>query len=302
MQNILVLGASGMLGSMVFHYLSQNKNFSVYGTVRNRHYIKKNIVLFDAGKVNDLEMDRFAELKIDYIINCIGITKPFCKDNDPEGVYNAININASFPWKLADFCLQHDINIIQIATDCVYSGKEGGYTEQSPHDPLDVYGKTKSLGEVFRKSTLNIRSSIIGPEPHGCSHYLLEWFLQTPDNTEVNGFEHHEWNGVMTLQFAQLCEKIIESDFFSRLLEVSPVHHFIPNSLVTKYELLQILKRVFKKNIIINKVNKPEQKVLRTLNTVFPLLEQLFPRKEMDKAIVELKHYMDEYKLNEVFI
>lgn len=298
MQNILVLGASGMLGSMVFHYLSQNQNFSVYGTVRNRQYIKKNIFLFNAGKAGDLETDQFIRLKIDYIINCIGITKPFCKDSDPEGVYNAININASFPWKLADHCLQHNINVIQIATDCVYSGKQGLYTEQSPHDPLDVYGKTKSLGEVFHKTTLNIRSSIIGPEPYQRSHYLLEWFLHTPDNTEVNGFEHHEWNGVTTLQFAQLCEKIIESSLFSRLLELSPVHHFIPNSLVTKYELLQIFKMVFKKNITINKVNKPEQKVLRTLHTVFPMLNQIFPQIKMDAAIMELKRYMDEYRIN----
>lgn len=39
------------------------------------------------------------------------------------------------------------MHLIQIATDCVYSGKKGDYLESDLHDPTDVYGKTKSLGE-----------------------------------------------------------------------------------------------------------------------------------------------------------
>ena len=41
--NILVLGVSGMLGSMVFNYLSRNPNFKVYGTVRNSKYLDEKV-------------------------------------------------------------------------------------------------------------------------------------------------------------------------------------------------------------------------------------------------------------------
>jgi len=94
--------------------------------------------------------------------------------------------------------------VLQIATDCVYSGKTGNYDEAAKHDALDVYGKTKSLGEVNARHVLNIRCSIIGPELKGRLS-LLEWFLSQPTGARVNGYAHHQWNGITTLQFAELC-------------------------------------------------------------------------------------------------
>ena len=153
MTNILVLGVSGMLGSMVFNYLSRNPNFNVYGTVRNSKYLDEKLNLFDANEIAQLEEKQFMNLKINYIVNCIGITKPFSKDDDPEGVKRTIRINADFPWKLSSYAKEHNIRVLQIGTDCVYSGKKGYYDAEDTHDPLDVYGKSKSLGEVFDGTT-----------------------------------------------------------------------------------------------------------------------------------------------------
>ena len=234
MTNILVLGVSGMLGSMVFDYLSKNPNINVYGTVRNSKFLDKKIYLFDANDISQLEDEQFLNLKIEYIINCIGITKPFSKDDDPEGVKRAIRINADFPWKLTSYAKKYNIKIIQIGTDCVYSGKRGKYVENDPHDPLDVYGKTKSLGEVFDGPMLIIRCSIIGPEFKKETTFLLEWFLNQPNEGTIGGFEHHIWNGVTTLQFAQLCEKIMVSNLFTQLKQKSFIYHFTPNNTVNK--------------------------------------------------------------------
>ena len=55
--------------------------------------------------------------------------------------------------------------VLQIATDCVYSGAQGAYVETDLHDALDVYGKTKSLGECQEPNVYHLRCSIIGPEP-----------------------------------------------------------------------------------------------------------------------------------------
>ncbi|MBA7639119.1 hypothetical protein ES703_46777 [subsurface metagenome] len=160
--NVLILGVSGMLGSMVFGYLSNHTNLNVYGTARNPDFLKEKVLFFDAYDISQLEKKEFLDLNIEYIINCIGITKPFSKDDDPEGVKRAIAINSEFPWKLAEYTKKNDIKVIQIGTDCVYSGKKGLYDESHAHDPLDVYGKSKSLGEVFDSSALIIRCSIIG--------------------------------------------------------------------------------------------------------------------------------------------
>lgn len=296
MTNILVLGISGMLGSMVFDYLSTNRDFKVYGTVRNPNYLRDNVFLFDAYDISQLEELRFRNLKVDYIINCIGITKPFAKDDDPEGVKRAISINAEFPWKLAAYTKRNNIKVIQIGTDCVYSGKRGKYNEEDPHDPLDVYGKTKSLGEVFDGSVLIIRCSIVGPEFKRENSFLLEWFLSNPKKSTIGGFEHHIWNGVTTLQFAQLCEKLISSNIYDKLMSKSYIHHFLPNSSVNKYQLMHIFNDIFERELKINKINRPEEKVDRSLVTIYSDLKKLMDKQDLRTAITELKDYMQETK------
>ena len=292
MTNILVLGVSGMLGSMVFDYLSKNPDFDVYGTVRNPKFLKDKIYLFDAYEIFQLENRQFLDLKIEYIINCIGITKPFSKDDDPEGVKRAIQINADFPWKLASYAKKYNAKIIQIGTDCVYSGKKGKYSEEDAHDPLDVYGKSKSLGEVFDGSMLIIRCSIIGPEFKKETSFLLEWFLSQPNGGTIGGFEHHIWNGVTTLQFAQLCEKIITSSMYDELVQKSYIHHYIPNNTVNKYQLIHVFNDIFEKELKINRVNKPEQKIDRSLATKYSGLDKIIKKKEIKIAISELKDYI----------
>lgn len=293
MANILVLGVSGMLGSVVFKHLTQNEDLNVFGTVRNPQYQQKNVFLFDANDTTQLEQETFRDLNLDYCINCIGVIKPLCKDDDIEGVKRAIKINAEFPWNLGEWAKNHGIKVLQIGTDCVYSGKEGKYDEDATHDPLDVYGKTKSLGEPFDGTTLIIRCSIIGPEMKDQKYSLLEWFLGQPNGGTIGGYAHHKWNGVTTLQFAQICEKIILNDKFDNLMELSHIHHYVPNNTVNKFELMNIFNNIYKKDLTINKVNIPEQSVDRTLSTKFRELEQLSETKTIREALLNLNKFMN---------
>ena len=294
--NILILGVSGMLGSMVFDYLSNNTEIKVYGTVRNPIYLKDGVFLFEANNISQLEKKEFRELELDYIINCIGITKPFSRDDDPEGVWRAITINSEFPWKLSEYVKKNNIKVIQIGTDCVYSGMKGLYSEIDKHDPLDVYGKSKSLGEVFDGSALIIRCSIIGPEFKEQKSFLLEWFLNQPHGGTIGGYEHHLWNGITTLQFAQLCEKIISSNNYEDLVKKSYVHHYTPNKIVNKFELMNIFNDVFQKELNINQVNKPDEKLDRTLTSNYALLKSSSDKNDMKRALKDLKYYMDNQK------
>lgn len=293
MANVLVMGVSGMLGSVVFKYLKQNADLNVYGTVRNPKYQDEDILIFDANNITHLEHQEFIDLNLDYIINCIGIIKPLCKDDDPKGIKRAIKINAEFPWNLGTYANDHNIKVIQIGTDCVYSGKKGNYNEDAIHDPLDVYGKSKSLGEPFDGSTLIIRCSIIGPEMKEEKYSLLEWFLNQPKGGKIGGYEHHKWNGITTLQFGQICEKLIIHNAFDDLMEISHIHHYIPNNRVNKYELMEIFNEVYKKNLKIEKVNIPNQSIDRTLSTKFNELEKLSTQTTIRNALIELNDFID---------
>lgn len=267
MENIkvAVVGASGMLGSMVLDTLSRESEFELIATARSgglmqTYYKDVEWRVLDAEDMNVSELSS-AIGDASWIINNIGIIKPYIHDDNPEEIERAINVNALFPHRLAHAAALRGARVLQIATDCVYSGTKGLYVETDPHDPLDVYGKTKSLGEVFLPNVSNLRCSIIGPEPKSFVS-LLEWFHRQPKNAHVNGFTNHQWNGVTTLHFARLCKGIIEAN-----LKLPHVQHVVPSGTVSKAELLQCFAMEFKRQDIT--INPVEAKTVidRTLAT-----------------------------------
>lgn len=195
-------------------------------------------ITFDAAEDN---LDHtFSSLgKIDFVVNCIGVIKPHINDSDEKQRLNAVVVNSLFPQRLADWATANGSKVIQIATDCVFSGATGGYLESDLHDALDVYGKSKSLGEVPNQSMMHLRVSIIGTEK-GRSTSLLEWVRNQPKDAEIAGFTDHLWNGVTTNHFGKLTRGIIESGLFR-----AGVFHVVPGNKVPKNELVAKIASVF---------------------------------------------------------
>lgn len=234
MVKVLVLGSTGLLGSTVSKHFLKNPKYETVLSYRSKAVsFGSNKVFFDA-----LETNLEALPDVDYIINCIGIIKPFIDDDRPKSVY----INSLFPYKLASYCEQKNIRLIHITTDCVFSGLSGGYSESSVHDCLDFYGKSKSLGEPT--NCMVLRTSIIGEEIHKRAS-LIEW-AKLMKNRQVNGFINHYWNGVTTKQYAKICEQIIDGELFSK-----GIFHLHSNS-VNKFELLQLISERFNLGLEIN--------------------------------------------------
>ena len=264
MKKVLVLGATGMLGSACYKVLSDSSSLLTEGTSRTSDKLLRKM---DAGDLNQVRT-LVSEIEPDYVVNCIGIIKPHISESDSTSIRRAISINSDFPIFLADLASTTNFKVIQIATDCVYSGKKGSYTEIDQHDATDVYGKTKSLGEVPSENFLHLRASIIGPEL-GRSSSLLEWFKNQPKGSQLNGFEDHIWNGVTTYQFAKLARGIIESES-----ELSGTRHIVPANRVSKFELLNIFADVYDRDDIqINKITSSNF-VDRTLETEYAELNR----------------------------
>jgi dTDP-4-dehydrorhamnose reductase len=253
MKKVLVLGATGMLGSACMSVIGKSGNLEVVGTARNS---ETGHVKFNATR-DDIE-SMISAVKPDWIVNCIGIIKPHINEQSLESIKRAIEINGLFPEKLAQSTTKP---IIQIATDCVYSGRKGSYVESDLHDATDVYGKTKSLGEMPADNLKHLRVSIIGPEV-GRSTSLLEWFRNQPTGSSLNGFTDHLWNGITTHHFGYLSRGIIEQDFtdFSRT-------HIIPKDIVSKANLLQLFASSYKRSDLVISDVKSAVTIDRTLAT-----------------------------------
>lgn len=270
-KHILILGASGMLGSMVLDFFAKDRSFSVFATVRDQDLLTKlqkkypqvNFTAFDVAK-ESLQKLESVLTNVSWVINNIGIIKPYIHDTNPHEVERAIKINSLFPLDLVRAAEKYDFHIIQIATDCVFSGLHGNYLERDLPDATDVYGKTKSLGEIHDKRMLNVRCSVIGPELKTHSS-LLDWFLRQPNGTALKGFTNHLWNGITSLHFAKLCRGIIQHNIVG-----FNVQHIRPLDIVTKYELLKIFAEVFERKDLSISPAEGVQAVDRSLSTLNP--------------------------------
>lgn len=264
-QRVLILGGSGMLGSMVVDYLARDVDLDITATTRSRKISAMCAEKHTKVRWQEFEASSLAERpdlfqQCEWVINCIGIIKPLIHDDDASEVERALRINALFPHLLASWTMNR-ARVLQIATDCVYSGSKGHYVESAAHDALDVYGKTKSIGEVYAPHVNHLRCSIVGPELKE-PRSLMEWFLGQPRGASVNGFVNHNWNGVTTLHFAKLCGGIIKED-----IELPHLHHVVPEGHVTKYEMLKHFARCYGRDDVTISQTKATTIIDRTLAT-----------------------------------
>jgi dTDP-4-dehydrorhamnose reductase len=227
---VLVLGHSGMLGHEMVRVLNQ-EGIAVTTAGRSGADIELDVSKMD---LSDRRLKGF-----DYLINCIGLTTHNINESDQASVSRAKQLNTEFPKQLASFAEVSGAKVIQIATDCVFSGSKGSYLETDPHDATDVYGTTKSEGEIESPAVMQLRCSIIGRETKG-KKSLLEWVMGQPQRATVPGFTDRNWNGVTTTAFARVVAGIIQDSSFR-----PTTRHFIPADQMTKFELVSKISEAF---------------------------------------------------------
>ena len=133
---LLVTGAQGMLGFALQEQCRLQK-----------------IPVIPVGK-QECDVTNFAQLQKviqkhqpTHIINAAAYTKVDLAETERE---IAQAINADGAKYLAEICWSEHIKLLHLSTDYVFDGKnEQPYLENSPINPLSVYGKTKAQGEIW---------------------------------------------------------------------------------------------------------------------------------------------------------
>jgi dTDP-4-dehydrorhamnose reductase len=242
---VLVLGASGMLGHKMLQVLSER--FETSGTTRStatgldRVASGAQAVLQGVSAGNlDSVVGAFVAARPDVVVNCIGIVKQLDEAKNPIA---SIEVNSLFPHQLASICAAHQAQLVHVSTDCVFSGRKGGYTEDDTPDPVDLYGRSKLLGEVGEDPVLTIRTSIVGRELHG-AHGLVEWFLGQ-SGTTVRGFTRAIFSGWSTAALARAVGDVIE-----RQPTLTGIWHVAAEP-IAKYDLLCRLRDAFDLDVAI---------------------------------------------------
>lgn len=243
---VLILGANGLIGNTILRVLSMDSTLTIFGTVRSSSSLKRLFgtalfTIYEGVDVNDIPklLNVFDVVKPAVVINCIGATKHKIEGNLP---LDSIELNALFPHKLAQYCRLVNARLIQISTDCVFSGEKGAYSESDRPDAEDIYGRSKALGEVLYGDSLTIRTSTIGHELE-TNYGLLNWFLA--QKQKCKGYKRAIFSGLPTVVLAEIIrDYIIHNPGLTGLYHISAQP-------INKYELLTLISSIYQKEIYI---------------------------------------------------
>ena len=249
---VLILGGAGMLGHKLLQTL--RGDFETWTTVRSLDTRTARAGLFDAARtISGLDATDFdavaavlSRVRPDAVINAVGVIKQRPEAQDP---IRTITINALLPQRLLVLCRMIGARLIQISTDCVFSGRTGAYSETSPADADDLYGRTKWLGEIHGPGALTLRTSIIGREL-ASSTGLVEWFLGQP-GPRVPGYTGARFSGLTTQALSRVIAAVLRDH---RTLD--GVYH-VSGEPISKYDLLVEVRDAFGRRVDIEPRSEP---------------------------------------------
>jgi dTDP-4-dehydrorhamnose reductase len=272
-----------MLGSMLRRYLSDDPDLVVRWTSKRA---PTTALPFEIGTIDSLRNFLQKHGPFSCIINCIAILRAPGQANASERC-NMVRANALFPNELAAVGAEFGAALIHVSTDAVFDPAAGRCRPSDFPAPRDFYGLTKCVGEPVGENTITIRCSLIGPNPN--KRGLFEWLVGQPYNATINGFDDQLWSGVTTLQFAEMCRRVLRPSLFTQMRAASSLHHFCPNTVITKFELLQLLVDYFRPDLRLRR--RAGGAITRILVSEGPLRKLFGEGEPMELAIKRLSQY-----------
>ncbi len=281
MKNILVTGYSGQLGYDVARELSNREYTPLIPT-------KDEMNLLNQQQIKEYILNS----KCDAIIHCAAYTQV---DKAEENENNCIAINA-LSTKIISECAKYlDVPMIYISTDYIFDGqKSGEYNEYDIPNPINVYGKSKYIGETYIKEILEkyyiVRISwVFGINGN---NFIKTMLKLSESKNSLNIINDQIGSPTYTKDLSRLLVDMLESDKYG-------VYNATNSQFCTWYEFAKYIFKISNKEITINPIKTNEYKTLaqRPLNSKLnkdKLLENGFdPLRDWKDAV---KDYINELK------
>ncbi|GBG57967.1 NAD(P)-dependent oxidoreductase [Sporomusaceae bacterium FL31] len=167
---ILVTGGSGQLGREISKQMSSEHQL-IIPTLE-----QLDIVNYTQVKAI------FEQVKPAAVIHCAAYTNVDGAEGDHDG---AFKVNVVGTQNLAAHCLQHYARMVYVSTDYVFDGQSSkDYREYDQTNPLNVYGKTKLLGEKMVQQLLGRHYIIRTAWLYGDGHNFVKTMLRLASERE----------------------------------------------------------------------------------------------------------------------
>lgn len=274
---VLILGGTGMAGHTISIYFKE-AGHDVTAFSRSKVEYCKNI----NGDITDFENLKkiINKGQYDAIINAIGILNQDAEDHKS----NAVLLNSYLPHFLSDTTKEMNTRVIHMSTDCVFSGKTGGYSETSFRDGEIFYDRSKALGELENSKDLTFRNSIIGPDICENGIGLLNWFMK--QDGQINGFTKAIWTGVTTLTLAKAMEQALKEN-------LTGLYNLVNNETISKYQLLKLFNKYMRDNQI---EILPIDKLSLDKSLINNRTDFSFKVPSYEAMVAEMKEWIDNHK------
>lgn len=237
---VLVTGANGQLGYDVVKEL-QKRNIECYGAMRQDF----DIVDFEA-------VEKFiVSYMPDAIIHCAAYTA-VDKAEDEQGL--CYLVNASATENIAEICKKINAKMLYISTDYVFDGtKDGFYEVYDKPNPINVYGKTKLLGEQAVQRILDkyfiVRISWVFGE-HG-NNFVKTMLRLGKERKEISVVADQYGSPTYTVDLALLLVEMIQTDKYG-------IYHATNEGACTWAEFAEEIFKIADLNVKVNHIATAE--------------------------------------------
>lgn len=233
---VLILGASGLLGSRVFS--SFTSQFETYGTFfKSPISHNKKMLKLDATNFTDLSQ-AVESLKPSRVINCLGLTNVEECDERPEASWK---LNTEIPIFLSRLSMQVSAQFVQISTDHFYSESKTPRSESTFMNAINQYSFTKLAAErsilLENPSALILRTNFFGYSSKIDKSILNFAINAFGRNQQINGFEDVIFSPVGVSEISRF--------LMSELAEkTSGLLNFSTEGAISKYDFLMLVGQI----------------------------------------------------------
>lgn len=220
-----------MAGHLISLYFKE-QGHEVVGFARQESKLLDSTIIGDASDM-PLIKGIIDGGNFDSVINCIGLLNQFAEENKAM----AVLLNGYLPHYLTEITKDSNTRIIHMSTDCVFSGNDGPYYEETFPNGVTFYDRTKAMGEINTAKDLTFRNSIVGPDIKPSGIGLFNWFMK--QEGEVGGYTGAIWTGVTTYTLAKAMEQALKEN-------LTGLFNLVNNESINKYELLGLFNKYFR--------------------------------------------------------
>lgn len=248
---VLVTGANGQLGYDVIKEL-QKQNIECFGATR------KDFDIIDFKATENF----IIKYMPDVVIHCAAYTAVDKAEDEPDLCYK---VNTSATESIAEICKKINAKMLYVSTDYVFDGaKEGFYEVEDKPNPINIYGKTKLLGEEAVQKTLDryfiVRISWVFGE-HG-NNFVKTMLRLGAERKELNVVADQYGSPTYTADLAPLLVEMIKTEKYG-------IYHATNEDVCSWAEFAEEIFKIAKMDVKVNRITTSEYptKAKRPLNS-----------------------------------